>query len=88
MALGELLQSVSAATGVAMEKLQESGKERDVARARAIFCCLAVHECGYTAKEAGKSVGLGSAGASLAVKRGREALRNDQSLRDRVLGYN
>jgi REP element-mobilizing transposase RayT len=86
MALGELLQCVSSATGVVMEKLQGPGKERDVARARAIFCCLAVYECGYTAKEAGKSLGLGSAGASLAVKRGREALRNDQSLRDRVLG--
>ena len=43
MALGELLQCVSLATGVVMEKLQGPGKERDVARARAIFCCLAVH---------------------------------------------
>ncbi len=59
--------------------------QREIARARAIFCCLAVHEYGYTAREAGQAAGLGSAGASIAVKRGREVLRGDPALRDRVI---
>lgn len=86
LTLDDLLHRVSASTGVEMEKLHRPGKERDVAHARAIFCCLAVYEYGYTAKEAGRAVGLGSAGASLAVKRGRDALKNDPALRVRMGG--
>jgi REP element-mobilizing transposase RayT len=85
LALGDLLQYVCEATEVEAAKLKHPGRERDVARARAIFCCLAVHEYGYTAKEAGQTAGLGSAGASIAVKRGRDLLKSDQALRDRVL---
>jgi len=86
LALGELLLLVGVATGVEAEKLKHPGRERDIARARAIFCCLAVHEYGYTAKEAGQAAGLGSAGASIAVKRGRDLLNSDPGLRDRVMG--
>lgn len=85
LALEELLRRVVEASGVDAEKLRLSGKERDVARARAFFCCLAVDEYGYTAKEAGQAVGLGSAGASVAVKRGRTLLKMDTDIRKRVL---
>jgi REP-associated tyrosine transposase len=84
--LDDLLQRVSAATGVEIERLHRPGKERDVARARAIFCCLAVNEYGYSAKEAGQAAGLGSAGGSLAAKRGRDVLKSDPALRDKVVG--
>lgn len=67
-------------TGVAADRMQCPGKERAVARARAIFCCLAVHEYGYTCTEAGKSIGIGSAGASIAVRRGAELLKNNPEL--------
>jgi REP element-mobilizing transposase RayT len=70
LTLDELLAGVCTVTGVAAERLQCSGKERAVARAKAIFCCLAVREYGYTGTEAGKVVGIGSAGASIAVRRG------------------
>jgi REP element-mobilizing transposase RayT len=86
LSLDALLQKVCAITGVDAERLIQPGKERAVARARAIFCCLAVREYGYTAKEAGKATGLGSVGASIAVRRGGELLKSDPLLRDKVVG--
>lgn len=53
-----------------MERALRTGKKRTVAKARAIFCFLALHEYGYTGKEAGMATGLGSAGVSIAVLRG------------------
>lgn len=84
LSLGELLQKVCSVTGVDATQLQLPGKVRSVARTRAIFCCLAVLEHGYTAQEAGKAAGLGPVGASIAVRRGGELLKDDPSLRDRV----
>ncbi len=86
LALDALLDKVCLVTGVAAERLQYPGKERAVARARAIFCCLAVREYGYSATEAGKSIGLGSAGGSIAVRRGGELLKCDPALRDEITG--
>jgi len=83
LALAELLDRVSAVTGVAADRMQCRGKERAAARAKAIFCCLAVREYGYTGTEAGKTVGIGSAGASIAVRRGAELLKSDPALRDK-----
>lgn len=39
----------------------------------------------YTATEAGRIVGIGSAGASIAVRRGGELLKGDQSLWNKLL---
>lgn len=82
--LAELLAKVCAVTGVAADRMQRPGKERAVARAKAIFCCLAVRDYGYTGTEAGKAVGIGSAGASMAVRRGEELLKSDPELRDKT----
>lgn len=86
LSLVELLLKVCEVTGVKSEMLLRPGKERTVARSRAIFCCLAVHEFGYTGKEAGTAVGLGSAGVSIAVKRGEELLKKEPALRERIAG--
>lgn len=58
---------------------------RCLARARAIFCCLAVREYGYTGKEAGMVTGLGSAGVSIAVQRGEELMKRNPALRERIV---
>ena len=57
------------------ETVGRTGKERTATRARALFCCLAVREYGYTGKEAGAMIGLGSSGVSIAVGRGKELLK-------------
>ncbi len=84
--LAELLQKVSEVTGVDEEMIRRPGKERAVARARAIFCCLAVRDYGYTGKEAGTATGLGSAGVSIAVRRGEELMKRDPSMREMIVG--
>ncbi len=85
LSLDELLRKVCTATGVATDNLLQPGRVRSVARARAILCCLAVREYGYTAKEAGKATGLGSVGASIAVRRGGELLKKEPTLREQVV---
>jgi len=60
--------------------------EIQVAGARAIFCCLAVQEFGYTGKDAGTASGLGSAGVCLAVQRGENLLQNGPTLREKIDG--
>ncbi len=85
LTLRDLLDKVSVVTGAAVEKLQRPGKERAIARAKAVFCYCAVREYYYTATEAGRIVGIGSAGASIAVRRGGDLLEYDQELRDKLL---
>lgn len=84
--LADLLRNVCEITGVDVAAIGRPGKERAVAGARAIFCCLAVREHGYTGKEAGAATGLGSAGVSIAVRRGAELMKKDPSLRERIAG--
>lgn len=84
LSLAELLNKVCKVTGVDAAMIARPGKERAMARARAIFCCLAVRDYGYTGKEAGMATGLGSAGVSIAVRRGEELMNEDPSLRKRI----
>lgn len=86
LSLTELRQRVCAVTGVESARLQRPGRERVVAKARAIFCCLAVHEFGYAGKEVGMASGLGSAGVCIAIRRGEELMHRDPTLREKVLG--
>lgn len=82
--LADLLHKVCEITGVDADRIRMPGKERSVARARAIFCCLAVRAFGYTGKEAGAASGLGSAGVSIAVRRGDELIQKDPSILERI----
>jgi putative transposase len=82
--LADLLHKVCEITGVDANMIRRPGKERAVAKARAIFCCLAVRDYGYTGKEAGTATGLGSAGVSIAVRRGYELMKKDPSILERI----
>jgi REP element-mobilizing transposase RayT len=82
--IGDLLQMVCEITGVDSRTIDRPGKARAAARARAIFCCIAVREYGYSGKEAGAATGLGSAGVSIAVRRGEELIRKDPSILEKV----
>ena len=84
--LTELLNRVCVVTGVESGRLQRPGRQRAVARARAIFCCLAVQEFGYTGKDVGTASGLGSAGVCIAVQRGENLLQNEPALREKIIG--
>lgn len=81
--LEELLQRVCGVLEVDAERVRRISKERALAKARAVFCFLAVHDYGYTGKEAGMTIGLGSAGASIAVRRGEELIKKDRLLREK-----
>jgi REP element-mobilizing transposase RayT len=83
--LADLLTRVCHVTGVAADRMACPGKERAVARAKAIFCFLAVREYGYTGTEAGKTVCIGTAGASIAVRRGGELLKNASEIRAKLI---
>lgn len=85
LARAELLRRVCKVTGVDAEMIIRPGKERAIARARAIFCCLAVRDYDYSGKEAGSVTGLGSAGVSIAVRRGEELMKKDPLLRERIV---
>jgi hypothetical protein len=86
LSLTELLNRVCVATGVEAGRLQHPGRQRAVARARAIFCCLAVQEFGYTGKDVGTASGLGSAGVCIAVQRGEHLLQSEPALREKIIG--
>jgi len=85
LSLADLLQNVCEINGVDTEAIVRPGKERTIARARAIFCCLAVREYGYTGKEAGSVTGLGSAGVSIAVQRGEKLMKSEPSIREKIM---
>jgi REP element-mobilizing transposase RayT len=85
LSLADLLQNVCEITGVDADAIKRPGKERTLARARAIFCCLAVREYGYTGKEAGSVAGLGSAGVSIAVQRGEKLMKIEPSVRKMIV---
>lgn len=72
-------------TGVDAAVIGSPSKERAAARARVLFCCLAVREYGYTGKEAGMVTGLGSAGVSAAVRRGEELMKKAPTIRERII---
>jgi REP element-mobilizing transposase RayT len=85
LSLDELVRAVCMVTGVDAERILRPSKERSLAQARALICCLAVQEFGYTGKDAGRVTGLGSAGASIAIKRGEELLKREPWLQDKIL---
>lgn len=80
----ELLSIVSLATGVDPKTIRQSGKERKTAKARAIFCWLAIRQLGFTGKEAGETTGLGSAGVSIAARRGGKIMQQDPLLSKKI----
>lgn len=82
--ISDLLQMVCEITGVDSRTIDRPGKARAAARARAIFCCIAVREYGYSGKEAGAATRLGSAGVSIAVRRGEALIRKDPSILEKV----
>jgi REP element-mobilizing transposase RayT len=86
LSLADLLRNVCEITGVDAVEIRRPSKQRTLARARAIFCCLAVREYGYTGKEAGSVTGLGSAGVSIAVQRGEKLIKRDPTLREMIVG--
>lgn len=86
LSLSDLLRKVCEVTGVDADTIRRPSKERSLAEARAIFCYLAVRELGFTGKEAGVETGLGSAGVSIAARRGEAALKKYPLMREKILG--
>lgn len=81
----ELLSRVCHATGVDKDRISRPGRERANARARAVFCWLALREFAFTGKLVGVATGLSSAGVSIAARRGGKILDHDPLLRKYLL---
>lgn len=80
----ELLSIVCLATGVDPDTIRQSGKERTAAKARAVFCWLAIRHLGLSGKEAGEATGLGSSGVSIAARRGGKIMQQDPLLNKKM----
>ena len=72
--LEKLLAQVGDRQGIATEDLRGSSKVRNVVRAKALFCYLAVRKLGYSVAAAARVLGLTPAAVSKAVAKGADVL--------------
>ena len=82
----ELLQRVAGHFQVEPERLRLGGKERPVARAKAVVCALALRQLGMSGTEVAERVGLSPSGVTLATRRGERLLREEEGLAESVMG--
>jgi len=62
--------------------LQQRGRQNRAARARAIFCCLAVRMRKYSGVEVARHLGIGAPSVSRAVQKGARILSEDEELKE------
>jgi putative transposase len=75
--LRQLLEKVSAHFGLDREELKSGSKVPSIAKARAVFCYLAVHSLGLTSVSIAKELGISPSAVSKSRPRGRQAMRDD-----------
>lgn len=86
LSVAGVVQRVAGAYGTTPEAICRRRNIAPLAEARAVACCLAVVDLGYTGVEVGLALHLGRAGVSAAVRRGIEALKSRPLLRSVLLG--
>ncbi|NVO00693.1 MAG: transposase [Geobacteraceae bacterium] len=82
--LARLIEVVSVAMGLEPDTVRKPSKSRLPAAARGIICHLAIFELGYTGKEVGRVLHLGSSGVSIAARRGGKFLNDDKTLSEGI----
>ncbi|MCF6238568.1 MAG: transposase [Candidatus Marinimicrobia bacterium] len=86
VSLSQLLTIVAEALMVDPDLVMRPSKSRAPAAARGVICHLAVYELGYTGRDVGKFLRLGSTGVSLASRRGEKLLKVDPVLFKDIMG--
>ena len=78
--LGKLVKRVSHDTGIEIQDLLSSKRERKISHARGIVCYLAVIKLGYELSEVGKVLGISRKSVSRCIRRGAKSLDNDDEI--------
>lgn len=76
----ELVRQISGYFRIDPERLAYPGKERSLARCKAVLCHLAVRVLGMSGSEVGAGIALSPSAVTRAAKRGEVALREDAAL--------
>lgn len=85
--LAEIVDQVASCLGVEASRLGKPGKERDMARAKAVICYVAVREQGLRGIDIAPALAYTPAAVSHAAKRGERILRQEPDMR-LILGVN
>ena len=85
--LAEVIEQVSAYFGMEGSRLEKPGKERNLVRARAVVCYVAVRELGLRGVAVASTLACTPGAVSHAARRGEQLLRQEADLR-RVLETN
>jgi len=78
--LRELVKRISRDTGIEIQDLLSSKRERRISHARGIVCYLAVLKLGYELSEVGKALGISRKSVSRCIRRGEKSLDNDDEI--------
>lgn len=85
MSLTELIGRVCEHFRLTPEAVRHPSKARALAEARGVICYLAVRELGFRGQEVGRELYLGSAGVSIAIRRGERVVANVLGLKEHLL---
>jgi REP element-mobilizing transposase RayT len=85
--LAEIIDEVASCFGIETSRLQKPGKERLLARAKALICYIAVREMGFRGVEVAPVLACTPGAVSHAARRGEQILRQETDLQT-VLGVN
>jgi len=85
--LAEIIDQVANCFDVEKSRLKKPGKERELARAKAVICYLALREQGLRGVDIAPNLAYTPAAVSHAAKRGEQILREEMKLR-KMLGAN
>lgn len=83
LSLADLIGRVAEYFQIEQVRLSKPSKERDLARAKAAICYMAVRESGLRGTDVSAALGLSPAAVSHAAKRGEALLREESGLRER-----
>jgi REP element-mobilizing transposase RayT len=85
--LAEIIDQVSTYFGIERARLQKPGKERILARAKAVICYIAVRELGFRGVDVAPVLACTPGAVSHAARRGEQILRQETDLKA-ALGIN
>ena len=84
LSLADLIGRVAENYRIERTRLSQPSKERDLARAKAVICYLAVRVLGLKGREVSAALACTPAAVSHAAKRGEAVFREEQGLRERL----
>jgi len=81
----EVIKKISSLLGIESEGVRRPSKNRAFAEVRGVICYAAIRELGYSGKELGQELNIGSAGVSRALRRAESVFREKPEMKQRLL---